>query len=154
MKRYAAYFKAVLRHKWYVFLECRKLRVPLWRSVLHDWDKFLPKHFVAYAKSFYDPAGKTRYSPDPEFNMAWNNHQKINKHHWQRHILIMDKGDVVLLPMSDVDRREMLADWRGAGLAYGNPNTRAWYLDRREVFKKWIAPQTIEWLDQQLYIHL
>jgi len=130
------------------------MKVPLWRAVIHDWDKFLPSHFIAYARSFYDPVGQTRYSPDQAFNYAWNRHQKINRHHWQHNILIMDKGDVVLLPMSDVDRREMLADWRGAGRAYGNPDTRSWYLQRREGFKKWIHQDTLDWLDQQLYVHL
>lgn len=154
MKRYASYLKAVLRHKWFVFFECIRLGVPLWAALIHDWDKFLPGTFISYAKSFYDPVGAKRYSPDPAFNLVWNFHQKINKHHWQYWVLIMDKGDIVPLPMPDRHRREMLADWIGAGKAYGNPNTRAWYLERREMFKKYFAPETLEWFDQQLYVHL
>lgn len=54
-------------------------------------------------------------------------------------------------PMPDLDRREMLADWRGAGLAYGNPDTKSWYLTRRDtIFQKFIHPDTLEWLDVQL----
>ena len=28
--------------------------------------------------------------------------------------------------------REMIADWRGAGRAYGNPNTVAWYNQNKD----------------------
>lgn len=40
MKRYWMYFKYVLKHKWLCFLVGRKLNVPLWCLLLHDWDKF------------------------------------------------------------------------------------------------------------------
>lgn len=54
-------------------------------------------------------------------------------------------------PMPDLYRREMLADWRGAGRAYGNPDTKGWYLERRDtVFAKFIHPDTLKWLDEQL----
>lgn len=151
MKRYIAYLKAVLRHKRFVFQECLKLGVPLHVALIHDWDKFLPFTFKAYACSFYDPVGANRYNPDGSFDHAWNSHQKINKHHWQYWVLIMDKGDVVPLDMPDLYRREMLADWRGAGLAYGNPDTKGWYLQRRDTtFAKFIHPNTLAWFDQQL----
>lgn len=93
---------------------------------------------------------------------------------YKRNILIMDRGNILHLsmasdgcyswdefhpiehdvnadPMSDLYRREMLADWRGAGRAYGNPDTKGWYLERRDtVFAKFIHPDTLKWLDEQL----
>lgn len=151
MKRYLAYLKSVLRHKKFVYEECLKLGVPRIIAILHDWDKFRLGTFRSYANSFYDPVGANRYNPDGSFDAAWNSHQKINKHHWQYYVLIMDKGDIKPLPMPELYAREMLADWRGAGRAYGNPDTKGWYLERRDtVFAKYIHPDTLKWLDEQL----
>lgn len=92
-----------------------------------------------------------------------------------RRVLIWDRGDITVfardeqgkwqdydfsrlpvdsiaaVPMPDLYRREMLADWRGAGRAYGNPDTKGWYLERRDtVFAKFVHPDTLKWLDEQL----
>jgi hypothetical protein len=51
--------------------------------------------------------------------------------------------------MPDRYRREMLADWRGAGRAItGQDNTRAWYLKNRENI--WLHPTTRTWVEHQL----
>lgn len=171
MKRHIAYLKAVLRHKWFVFLACFRFGVPIWTAILHDWDKFLPDEWLPYARTFYKPDGSGQYVEAPGFDTAWNAHQKRNKHHWQYWLLRYDKprptfwiqshGEVydayvadkdgtmvaliwdrnvewlkeppyelqmklladlknapIALPMSDAARREMLADWFGAGRAY------------------------------------
>lgn len=47
------YLKYVVRHKWYVFLACRQLGVPLWQSIIHDWTKFLPREWFPYVRYFY-----------------------------------------------------------------------------------------------------
>lgn len=54
----------------------------------------------------------------------------------------------VPLPMPDCYRREMLADWRGAGLALGKPDTRGWYLANRENIQ--LHPETRAWVEEQL----
>lgn len=154
MRRYIAYLRSVLRHKWFVLQECLEIGVPIWWAIIHDWDKFTPRTFISYAQAFYKPDGSKQYAPGVEFDYCWNFHQKINKHHWQYYVLIMDRGIIVPLPMPDRHRREMLADWRGAGRAYGNPDTRSWYLERREMFKKYIHSDTLDWLDQQLFVHI
>lgn len=94
---------------------------------------------------------------------------------YMQNIMIWDKGNITLFgsfgsdedtlmqvdldpdslkikpfPMPDRYRREMLADWIGAGKAYGNPNTREWYLQRRDMFRRFIHPDTLLWLDIQL----
>jgi hypothetical protein len=48
--RYAGY---LLRHKWYVFLACRRLGVPLWQALVHDWTKLLPSEWFPYVRFFY-----------------------------------------------------------------------------------------------------
>src|SRR5687768_3679818 len=83
MRRYLQYLRYVLRHKWFVFQECRKLGVPLWIAIFHDWDKFLPDEFLPYARTFYKPDGTKQYDETMEFSLAWMKHQHRNKHHWQ-----------------------------------------------------------------------
>jgi hypothetical protein len=53
MKPHWQYLRYVLRHKWYVFLACRQLGVPLIQSVIHDWSKFLPCEWFPYVRYFY-----------------------------------------------------------------------------------------------------
>ena len=122
---FISYLKYVLRHKWYVFLECVKLGIPI-RGITHDLSKFLPDEFIPYALHFYGGIKTGRdetgyYKPtdtgDPDFEMAWLLHQKRNDHHWQWWILPEDDGGTKILEMSEGACKEMLADWRGAGKA-------------------------------------
>lgn len=107
-RRNKAYFRAVIRHKWFVFKACRKLGVPLWSAILHDWDKFEPDEFFPYAQTFYKVDGSGQYVETVDFAHAWMLHQHRNKHHWQywvwvkyenflgrireNHILVWDRG--------------------------------------------------------------
>lgn len=150
MRRHWAYLVYVLRHKWYVFWECVKLGVPLWVAALHDWDKFLPGEWLPYARTFYALNGAKQYVEDKAFAHAWNAHQKRNKHHWQFWLITWDRGETEALPMPDVYRREMLADWRGAGRALGKPDTRSWYLKNREAIN--LHPETREWIEKSLNV--
>lgn len=90
---------------------------------------------------------------------------------WDTNILIWDRGtaqEIVLRgdpqphyelrdikynritchPMPDVYRREMLADWRGAGQALGFPDTAAWYAKNKDNIK--LHQDTREWLEEEL----
>jgi len=206
---YLKYLWAVLRHKWFVFLECLKVGL-VWRGLIHDWTKFLPDEFIPYARFFYGQKGQPKSvppaSPDPTeaaFILAWNKHQKRHDHHWQFWLLTEDNPEVqwrvgsydqtqpdVLqhrgtspmdeiwtdrphygedyrrlmrledalintpapLPMSDQARKEMLADWRGAGRAYGNDDTKGWYLERQRLMEARLHPETLAWVEEQLGI--
>jgi len=149
MKRHWQYLKYVLRHKWFVFQECLKLGVPLWIAILHDWDKFLPEMWFSYAACFYKSDGSNQYVETIAYNQAWNGHAKRNKHHWQYWVLLEDEGKVIPLPMPDVYRREMLADWRGAGRAItGKDNTLSWYIDN--FYKIKLHDDTRAWIDKEL----
>lgn len=61
-----------------------------------------------------------------------------------------DLPDAVITPdpMPDVYRREMLADWRGAGLANGFSDTAGWYAKNKD--KMILHPQTRAWIEEQL----
>lgn len=160
MRAHLAYLRYVLRHKWFVFLECRKLGVPLWTAVLHDWDKFLPDEWFPYVHFFYEPDGSPKqrrdstgyYKPtdtgNAAFDFAWLLHQKRNRHHWQWWVLPEDNGGEKILPIPDVYRREMLADWRGAGRAQGTPDTAVWYEKNKDKMR--LHLDTRAWIEQQL----
>jgi hypothetical protein len=90
----------------------------------------------------YDPA-KIR----GDFDAAWLHHQK-NKHHWQAWVLIGDCGSLKTVPMPDGYRREMLADWIGAGRAQGKPDTWAWYQANKG--RMFLHPDTREWIEEVL----
>ena len=52
------------------------------------------------------------------------------------------------LEMSDADRKEMIADWRGAGRALGKPNTWEWYAaNKRHIF---LHTRTRKWIEGEL----
>lgn len=159
MRSHWQYLQYVLRHKWFVFLACIQLGVPLWIAIFHDWDKFLPGEWFPYVHFFY-PNGKKKdvrnatgyYKPtdtgDAAFDFAWLLHQKRNKHHWQWWVLPEDSGGVKVLPMQEVYRREMLADWIGAGRAQGTPATWKWYAANKD--KMQLHPATRDWIEVQL----
>lgn len=151
------YWWYVVRHRFFVFVECCKLGIPL-RGFLHDRSKYRPSEWFPYV-GFFHGKGKTfkrdktgYYKPtdtgDSAFDFAWLLHQKRNDHHWQWWILPSDEGGVKVLPMSSQARREMLADWKGAGRAQHRPDTRAWYL--ANWYKLQLHPDTRAWVDKQL----
>lgn len=150
-----AYLRYVLRHKWYVFRAACDLGIP-WLGIIHDWTKFLPSEWFPYVRFFYRDGRKREtlgsYSADAiqdgDFELAWNHHQKANKHHWQYWIRFGDDGTVLTIPMPDKYRREMLADWRGAGRALGKPDTGAWY--RANADKMRLHDDTRRWIEAQL----
>lgn len=51
-----AYLRYMLRHKWYVFLAGLVVGAPLWRLLVHDWTKFLPREWGPYVMKFYGKA--------------------------------------------------------------------------------------------------
>lgn len=149
MRRHWQYLKYVVRHKWFVFLACLDLGVPIWHAVLHDWTKFTPGEWFPYARTFYETNGQKRYFPTDAFAAAWNSHQKRNKHHWQHHMITWDKGHTECLRMPDKYIREMVADWRGAGRALGKPDIVAWYVSNRDNIQ--LHPDTRKLVEYYLH---
>lgn len=175
MRRHLAYARYVIRHKWFVLLESIKLGVP-WLGLIHDWSKLLPSEWFPYAYTFYTRKGSKMYEETPAFVRAWMKHQHRNKHHWQywlnveifplpdTSVLVWDRGEASVVfgddwlpcdgmitvrePMPDRYRREMLADWIGAGRALGKPDTKAWYLANKDRIK--LHPETRQWIERQL----
>ena len=157
--KFFEYMSYLLRHKYYVFIECVKLGIP-WLGVIHDWSKFLPGEFIPYMNYFYGHETKQirdetgYYKPtdtgDYSFDFAWLLHQKRNKHHWQWWILPEDDGGFKVLEMEERYRFEMLADWRGAGMAQGKQDTLAWYSKNKG--KMMLGKEARQWVEEQLCV--
>lgn len=162
MIKYIKYLNYVIRHKWFVFIECCNLGIP-WRGIIHDMSKFRPSEFIPYARHFYgnerpeaerekiEGYDKSKDRQDEAFNKAWLYHIHRNKHHWQYWLLAQDEDEDMVLEMPDRYRKELLADWHGAGKAItGKNNTGQWYLQHKD--KNQFHPKTREWLEDILNI--
>ena len=113
MSKYIKYLKYLVRHKWYVTVECFK-RGLYWRGLMHDISKFRPSEFVPYAVYFYgDKNANETYSgfykpgDDTYFDGAWLKHIHRNPHHWQHWVLREDDGGKKILPMTKEYKLEM-----------------------------------------------
>ena len=126
---YLKYLRYVLVHKWYVYLECRKLGLGFWQAFSHDWSKFSRAEFPAYAKLFYqdmtDPVIKKN------FMTAWRHHISKNPHHWNYWLVDQEMGhDPEEFPAYAMPERyllEMIADWRGMGRSLKQGDPALWY---------------------------
>lgn len=143
MKAHFQYLKYVLRHKWYVFIECCRLGIP-WLGIIHDLSKFSRAEWRPYVLSFYSGWEK---DDRPQwivrlFDRALQHHYDHNAHHPEHwHI-----GNGIF-PISDYARREMLADWRGMA-RQRNSNTRQWYNNYKD--KILLHEETKEWIEMVL----
>ena len=148
MIKHAQYASYVIRHKAHVFLAACRLGV-LVRGLLHDWSKLPPDEWIPYADFFcglFDPDYVV--ARQRRLDAAWLRHQHRQDHHWQHWVLRNDDGTTVTLEMSDGARREMLADWIGAGRALGKPDTAAWYAANRD--RMVLGPETRRWIEHEL----
>ena len=177
MKKHLKYLSYVLHHKWYVFIECCKLGIPI-TGLLHDMSKFLSSEWFPYVETFYGTkerncndcvflwgnqcsfngsgigdGGQTPRCKDfatSAYELAWLKHQHRNPHHWQYWILRQDEDAPLVLEMPLRYRKEMLADWIGAGRAQGfGNNTEKWYdlhkrkMDLQVCTRSWIEKNLI-----------
>jgi hypothetical protein len=157
LKPHLQYLGYVLRHKRFVYRAGRELDVSRLQLLAHDWQKFTPSEWGPYVRTFYGPKDTPRrsdggYDPNAvsdEFDRAWLHHQKVGgKHHWQYWVLPLDDGGFRALEMPDRYRREMVADWRGAGRALGKPDTCGWYSVNRDNMI--LHPTTREWVEAEI----
>lgn len=149
MKLYFTYLHYVFRHKWFVFLECCKLGIP-WLGIIHDLSRFRLSEALAYIAS--QPYNRDNKPPKitQAFTYAWNDHQHRNKHHWEYWVHFdYHTHEMTTLSIPDRYRREMLADWRGAGRAKGTPDVRGWYLKNNGAML--LHPETRQWIECQLF---
>jgi hypothetical protein len=144
MKKHLSYFKYVLAHKWYVLVATWRIGGSMWHALIHDLSKFLPSEWGPYANHFYAYGSKA-------FDMAWNYHQKRNKHHWQYWVLYCDDGATEPMPIPKKHVLEMIADWAGAGRAInGRWEITDWYVENRDNI--YVHPKTRELIDRLIFL--
>ena len=149
MKKYLRYLHYILRHKYYVMIECFRRKM-FWRGITHDLSKFLPCEFFPYAEYFYGKysdymvkkyggefSANDMYNMQTiqeNFNLAWLHHQELNPHHWQYWILREDSGATIAIRMPVEYVMEMICDWIGAGRAITGKSggTKEWYGQMKE----------------------
>jgi hypothetical protein len=118
--KHLKYLWYVVKHKWFVFLGCVRYGI-IWQGIIHDLSKLSKEEWSPYVEHFYGTPNKAR------FLEAWKHHWRNNPHHWNYWV-----RDGLALPMPRCMVLEMVADWRGAGKATGNPDTKAWYRNNRD----------------------
>lgn len=145
MRAHWKHFVYLMKHKWFVLVECVKLGIA-WRGLVHDLSKFSPAEWGAYTRFFFVEKNDENRKA---FDRAWLHHMRVNDHHWQAWIEPKADGNTVY-PMPDACRREMLADWRGAGRAQGKgDDVQEWYEMNRE--KMVLHDKTREWIEKMIY---
>ena len=156
IRRHIGYGKYLLRHKWFVMVECFRHGM-IWRGLVHDLSKFRTSEWLPYAQYFYLPNGQTRYSKsakgymhkigeEARFDFAWLLHQKRNRHHWQWWVLPEDDGGTKTLDMPDKYIQEMVCDWIGASRAQGHGrDIKPWYEKNKDKMQR--HPVTREYVE-------
>ena len=146
--------KYVVRHKYYVFMECCKLGIPL-TGAFHDIHKFTPGEMLGFEvydddlsileDGIFRPAALATKRAD----RAWFIHKRLSKHHWQYWVMPDEDipGRLVISEMPMRYRKEMLADWRGAASAMGN-DVNKWYKKFRSNLI--MGPKTRAWIDERM----
>ena len=106
----------IIRHKWYVFVFCTKIGMPI-RGLMHDMSKFSPTEFlesIKYYKGTYSPI--TECKRKNGYSKAWLHHKGRNKHHpeyW------FDRDAIVQTPMIPYKYvAEMICDKLSANKVY------------------------------------
>ena len=150
MKVQSDYLVYLLRHKWFVFIECLKLGIP-WLGIMHDISKFSLSEFPFSARRYF---GDATEQVKQEYKYSWLHHQHHNKHHWIYWVVFtpLPKQEYSekdgCLPMPDRYAREMLADWTGSGKTFRKPDTKGWYESQKD--KILLHPYTRSWIERQL----
>ncbi len=134
--KYWKYLKYIIRHKWYVAIECFKMGLFI-HALTHDLSKFRPSEWIPYARFFYgtypdlpiNGKGLCKQDIQHHFDVAWLNHQHRNKHHWQYWVLHEDSGDLKLMLQDGGVLKQMACDWIGASKAIRGKTANAsdWY---------------------------
>lgn len=117
MEKYIKHFIVILKHKWYVMIECFK-RGLYWQGIIHDLSKFTPAEFVQSARYFQGSGTPiSKIKAELGYSSAWLNHKGRNKHHWE---YWTDFYDGIIKPIKIPEKYliEIACDMVGASKAY------------------------------------
>lgn len=115
-----ANLKMILRHKYHVFLMCKRAGIPF-RGLLHDMSKLSPIEFYEYTKYTGNNRSPVDNCKDIKgYCESWQHHKGHNPHHAEYWIDNVAKPgeEPVALPMPYEYAVEMICDFIGAGKVY------------------------------------
>lgn len=117
------HFKTVMRHKRYVFRECRHCGIG-WQGFIHDLSKFSLVEFNSSAQYFQGTRSPIKAEKiEKGYSYAWQHHMGHNPHHWQYWLDYASDGHIITVKMPYKYVVEMVCDWIGAGKAYNRKGT-------------------------------
>ena len=148
------YALRILKHKWFVLVAGRRLKVPFWNLLVHDLSKFSPSEFGPYKRRFFGGGPSS-----PDFKRAFDLHVRRNQHHWEYWLIERSRytcyghdilswtdktGRFTALDMPDEVVREMVADWLAASRAYDGrwPTDECWPWAEKSLDKVRVSPLT------------
>ena len=151
---YIYYFWYVLKHKWFVGIECFK-RGLIWQGIIHDWQKFTPTEFFAYAL-FYNGPWSRGLQPKwlcDAYYRAVEHHYDKGPHHWNHWAKEIEVGQGVktwhITEMPVKYMEEMMADWSGTGKSlHGLDESKTWYAKHYDDVK--MHPNSRAYVDAQM----
>ena len=120
LKNTIKHFNLVMKHKWYVFIFCCKLGMPI-RGFMHDMSKFSPTEFCESVKYFNgkrSPISICRESKG--YSEAWLHHRGRNKHHYEYWYDENTKIQTPVMPYKYT--AEMICDKLSASKVYNGKN--------------------------------
>jgi len=146
MSKWLKHFITICKHKYYVFLECCKLGIPL-QGLIHDTHKLYPNQFISSAKYWTgvgSPVEAERKTIG--YSLSWRYHKghPLGKHHWQ-YWTDIDGWDsegrpkINPAPMPTKYIKEMVADMFGAARAYGAK-------DYKQSAREYYQAKSREWV--------
>lgn len=114
MNNYWRHFQMIVRHKYYVFVECKKYGL-YWQGLVHDLSKFSPIEFkqARYYRGTGSPIDVEKSVHG--YSAAWLHHFHNNKHHWE---YWYDVTSGKLAPIPNRYIKEMICDIIAASKAY------------------------------------
>jgi len=136
--KYWKYLKYILRHKYFVFIECYKEGI-IWRGLTHDLSKFFPSEFFPYYNHFYGKDSRRK------FEVAWLKHKHRNDHHWQYWV---NTDYYYCFKMPNKARREMICDWKAMSKSKSCMSTYDYWLKNKDKIR--MHPETKKLVEKQL----
>jgi len=121
MNNYYKHFKTIIKHKWFVMIECFKLGL-YWQGIVHDLSKFSIAEFKERAKYFQkDRSAVNNIKNDNGISFSVLHHKGRNKHHWEYWVDFND-GKLIPCKMPIIYVKEMYCDMVGSSKAYHGKN--------------------------------
>ncbi len=110
----------ILKHKWYVFVYCTKLGMPL-RGLMHDMSKFSPTEFWESVKFYNGKRSPITFAKQTNgYSKAWLHHKGRNKHHAEYWVDDLAPNPTPIIPYKYVV--EMICDKLSASKVYQGKN--------------------------------